>query len=234
MDPFDKQTKKELHTFLKNNIQFTDNEKRRILKTINQQKKRSFPNSPVYWSVLTAAIGLFLFLSFSFITSYVTNPASTGQNAEGAAQPPTTYSGKPLRIGIIGEKPIYAFDQISFHEVEPDSLKQNSADYDAFFITDRYFEALSTDEWTETFTNIRTPVFFIGLDVQAFIYHTDNSDYGSGTHKANSHTQGFVGEGTGGTTWGYGDPTGSTDPEETPEKLFSLIFHDIEAYQSSK
>ncbi len=146
----------------------------------------------------------------------------------------SVYTGKPLRIAIIGEMPKVTSDRVTFKQVETAALQNNPQEYDAFFVTEEYFEELSSDLWTNTFENIPVPIFFIGLDVQAFVYYKEDMDYNADRYEATSHTQGFVREKTSRKSWGYGDPLKSTDPADTPKEIFALIFKGIEEFQASR
>lgn len=138
------------------------------------------------------------------------------------------YDGQPLSIGVIGEKPNKTYDNITFHTAEPDSLKQE--EFDSYFITDDYFTELSKEDWEPVFMNINTPVFFMNLEVQAFIYRMEEMNYEETSPKATEHTNGFVRTEDHIRSWGYGNPTESTDVNETPDWIFHSIFRDIEEH----
>ncbi len=137
------------------------------------------------------------------------------------------YDGVPLNIGVIGEKPKRTFNNITIHSAEPDSLKQPE-EYDAYFITDQYFGELSQADWKSVLMNIKTPVFFINLDVQAFIYRVEEMNYGDMAPPATEHSNGFVRTGDTFNMWGYAE---STDVNETSDWIFNSIFRDIEEYK---
>nr|WP_106779231.1 hypothetical protein [Lysinibacillus timonensis] len=139
-----------------------------------------------------------------------------------------TYNGQSLHIGVIGESPNVNFNNITFHHTIPDLLYKE--EYDAYFITEAYFEELSTDEWTSVFDKLHTPVFFINLDVQAFIYRIDGMDYDKTSPKATEHTKGFVRVGDEFRGWAYGDPSGTTKQSDTPKWIYNAIFRDIEEF----
>lgn len=141
------------------------------------------------------------------------------------------YNGRPLSIGVIGEKPSKAFDNITFHSAEPVSLEKE--EYDAYFITEHYFEELSQGHWKPVFKNINTPVFFINNNVESFIYRVDGMYY-QNSPQATMHTNGFVRNGDEYQIWGYGTPSGNTDVNDTPEWIFNSIFIDIEKYTAGK
>lgn len=69
MERFDKEIKKEVDDFLKNNIHFTHEEGERIRERIVPKKKSALRFNPVYWTVLAAAASLFIFITISFINS---------------------------------------------------------------------------------------------------------------------------------------------------------------------
>ncbi|TWT13174.1 hypothetical protein [Planomicrobium sp. CPCC 101079] len=241
MDKFDHEVREQLKSFLQEKIQFTSEEKEQVHERILSKKSKGFQFNPVYWSVLTAAIALSLFFSFFYLTDFMKNPSSNEQTGsvnggivDTMGEQKEVYSGKPLHIAVIGEIPIVTSGQVTFNQVESEALKNNLQAYDAFFVTDEHFEELATDEWTDTFERMPVPVFFIGLDVQAFIFHENDLDYKSHKYEANSHTQGFVGEKAGGKSWEYGDPIESTNPGDTPKEIFALIFEDIEEFQTNK
>lgn len=240
MDKFDHEVREELKSFLQENIQFTPEEKEQVQERIGSKKSKGLQFNPVYWTVLTAAIALSLFFSFFYLMDFLKNPSSTEQTGsvnegivDSTGEQKGVYSGKPLRIAVVGEIPEVVFDHVTLNQVEAEALKDNPHEYDAFFITDEHFEELAADEWTDTFESMPVPVFFIGLDVQAFIFHENDMDYNTHRYEANSHTQGFVGEKAGGKSWGYGDPIESTDPDDTPKEIFALIFEDIEEFQTN-
>ncbi|SDN63309.1 hypothetical protein SAMN04488053_102288 [Alkalicoccus daliensis] len=138
------------------------------------------------------------------------------------------YDGQPLNIGVIGEKPSKTFDNITFHTAEPESLKQE--EFDTYFITEEYFADLSEEDWKPVFLNINTPVFFMNIDVQAFIYRVEEMHYEEASPKATEHSQGFVRIEDNIRSWGYGDPMESTDVNETPDWIFNSIFRDVEEH----
>lgn len=229
-----------MNSYLHQHIHFTSEEQELIHRKILSKKSIRINFNPVYWTVLTAAIALLLFFSFSYLGEFFNLSSlnvQTGSVNEGIGE--TTgeqngvYSGEPLRIAVIGEIPMVASEQVTFKEVEAAALKNNPQEYDAFFVTDVHFEELASDEWTDTFKRIPVPVFFIGLDVQAFIFTERDMDYKSQGYEANSHTQGFIGEAAGGMSWGYGDPIESTDPADAPKEIFKLIFEDVEEFQTN-
>ncbi|RSL30375.1 hypothetical protein D7Z54_26410 [Salibacterium salarium] len=140
-----------------------------------------------------------------------------------------TYDGTALTIGVIGEKLSKNVDNITFDSVEPSALKEEE-DYDAYFITEPYFEELSRDSWVSVFSNSPIPVFFINLDVQAFIYRVEGMGYDDTSPKATEHTKGFVRTGDTIKSWGYGDPSKATKVDTTPEWIFNEMYRDIENY----
>lgn len=241
MDKFDTEVRKEINSFLHDNVQFTSAEKRRIQEKISNQKSLGERINPVYWSVLTAAVVLSIFLSYSYLMDSRGGSSLTEQNSPTNEETSdlngnqnSVYSGNPLSIGVIGEVPAFSSDRITFKSLEPNALKSKTKEFDAVFVTDRYFEELSTDEWTSTFEDLQIPAFFLGLDVQAFIFYEDGMEYNSLAYEANSHTQGIANSDAGRKSWEYGDPMASTDPKDTPEEIFHLIFEDIEKYQMNK
>jgi len=144
------------------------------------------------------------------------------------------YDKRFLNIGVIGDVPNKSFTNVSFEKVEPTALKDTSAKYVAFFITDYYFDELSKEEWKPIFSKIPTPVFFINLDVEAFIYRVDGMTY-ENAPEAKMHTKGFVSNADGSIQgWGYGNPSTSTNVNDTPESIFHLIFRDIEQFWKTK
>lgn len=171
----------------------------------------------------------FLFL---VVTISILLMGCTSEGGSGIVENVDSYKGQPLNIGVIGEKPKESFDKITFHNTNPDSL--NNEEYDTYFITEEYFEELSTDEWTSVFEKIHTPVFFINLDVQAFIYRVNGMNYDETSPKATENTQGFVRVGDEIKGWAYGDPSGTTSPNETPKWIYNAIFRDIEEFLHEK
>ncbi|UFT98337.1 hypothetical protein KO561_14150 [Radiobacillus kanasensis] len=153
-----------------------------------------------------------------------TQEVNTGPESE------EIYSGPALRIGVIGEKPKKNFPNVTFTSVESNSLKDPS--YDAYFITNQYFEELSTDDWVPVFSTIQTPVFFVNLNAKSFIYKVEGMTYDptNPQPESNSHTEGFVHTGDQSKRFGYGDPTSSTNVEDTPDLIFYKIFKDIGQY----
>lgn len=237
MDKFDQEIRKEMNSYLDQHVHFTFEEQEFIQQRILSKKSTRLNFNPVYWTVLTAAIALSLFFSFSYLGEFFNLSSLNGQTGsvnegigETAGEQNGVYSGDPLRIAVVGEIPEVASKQVTFKKVEATALKNSPQEYDAFFVTDVHFEELASDVWTDTFKRIPVPVFFIGLDVQAFIFTERDMDYKSQSYEANSHTQGFVGEAAGGMSWEYGDPIESTDPADAPKEIFKLIFEDVEEF----
>lgn len=234
--------KKEVNEFLEKNIRFTHEEGERVRARIREKKKNPLKFHPVYWTVLAAAASLFIILSF-FLMEGSKNEILTGDpgisdsvNNEGAGTGITNsaYDGADLEIAIIGELPSSKFQNITFDAVNPESLVNNPKHYDAYFVTERYFEELATDEWTRTFKNMQVPVFFLGLDVQAFIFFEDNMDYNDQASPATSQVQGFVqvtdnGEETM-KTWDIGDSASSTELADIADKTYIILFNEIEKF----
>jgi len=66
-----------------------------------------------------------------------------------------------LDIGVVGDIPDYKNEKVDFTSVNPESLKEE--EYNAYFVSDAYFEELASGDWYEVFTSISVPVFFINL-----------------------------------------------------------------------
>ncbi|MBU8907473.1 hypothetical protein [Desertibacillus haloalkaliphilus] len=161
-------------------------------------------------------------------TLFFISGCSINENTNESDERKAPYDGQLLNIGVIGEKPSKSFGNITFHSAEPDSLKQE--EYDAYFITEQYFEDLSHEGWKSVFMSINTPVFFLNIDVQPFIYRTEGMKYEETSPKATEHTSGFVITEDMIKMWGYGNPMDLTDVNRTPEWIFNSIFRDIEEH----
>lgn len=246
MDQFEFEGKKEVKEFLEKNIRFTPAESERVREKIRQKRKKHLRVNPVYWTVLIAAASLFLILSLSFMdgsnTQFstgnpgISEPANSGDPTTGMVS--NAYEGEPLKIAVLGELPKSKFDNITFESAELEYLVKNTKGYDAYFVTDQYFEELATDQWTTVFKNIQVPVFFLGLDAKAFIFYENNMDYNDEAHSATSQVQGFVQVTEDGEavmkTWEIGDSTSSTYIENITEETYITLFNEIDKFYKMK
>lgn len=144
------------------------------------------------------------------------------------------YNGENLNIGVIGENIEKEFNKVEFKKTTVDSLKKNE-EFDAFFITNELFEELSENRWTEVLGKIKTPIFFLNSNKESFIFRTMDMTYNGNSPQNTSNTGGFVFSDMDGMqrfyTWGYGDPSESTDPNDVDDWIYHEIFKDIEDYQ---
>ncbi|MBK3495153.1 hypothetical protein JFL43_09855 [Viridibacillus sp. YIM B01967] len=162
------------------------------------------------------------------------------QNGSGKAIPSRNafytraYDGRKLNIAIIGENLERTYNQVTFTNVEADELNNAKTAYDAFYITDQYFNELSQKKWKKTFRNIKTPVFFLNMDEHTFIYYTGELTYDKHSFPSNSNSEGFVNVKVKGEKnvhyWGYGDPSDSTNPNEVPQDIMNFMLRDIEKF----
>ncbi len=139
------------------------------------------------------------------------------------------YDGSDLNIGVIGEIPDEDFDNVMFYSTDPESLKVE--EFDAYFITAPYFDELSQSEWTPVFSSIHVPVFFMNVDsIDLVFQHEDLSYEQAEAYPATEHTTGFVHKDDGMLGWGYGEPSNSTNINDTPDWIYHSIFNDIEEF----
>ena len=137
---------------------------------------------------------------------------------------------KTLDIGIIGKMPKDSFENVTFHQTDPESLKKG--EYDAYFVTDEYFQELSEDRWVAVFLELHKPVFFLNANLEPFIFRVKHMEYDDGYPKATMNTEGFVKlkDKDSFKKWGYGEPSESTDIDDVPKWIFNEIFKDINDY----
>jgi len=140
------------------------------------------------------------------------------------------HSISELDIGVIGKTPENTFEKVTFSQVDPESLKK--AEYDAYFVTDKYFQELSQDKWVSVFSDLYKPVFFLNSNIEPFIFRVEHMQYDDGYPKATMNTGGFVKlkDQDGYKKWGYGDPDESTDVDHVSEWIFKEMFQDITDY----
>ncbi|WP_280771690.1 hypothetical protein [Salipaludibacillus daqingensis] len=132
-----------------------------------------------------------------------------------------------LSIGVVGDIPDYENDKVDFTSVNPESLKEE--EYDAYFVTDAYFEELASGEWYDVFTSISVPVFFINTNKELIIFLHEDFNYGTG-FEATSHSTGLANDNEKRHRWGFGAPDQSTDVNDTPDIIFELILKTIVEY----
>lgn len=235
MDHFDKNIKSKLKEHADKHVSFTAADRNRIIQQVRRKQKERRHFQPVYLSVLTLTALFTILLTLSLIDTSKQQVQEV-QNALHEVALADRYEGRELTIGAIGELPDFSFDHVVFREAKPADLRENSGEYNAFFITEEYFKELSTDEWTAVFQSISTPVFFLNNNYNAVVFQSDGIDYREGAWESTKNTEGFVGEAFGETdimSWGYGSPTPSEAPADVPAHYFHLMFKDIEKYWAS-
>ncbi|WP_018922689.1 hypothetical protein [Salsuginibacillus kocurii] len=144
----------------------------------------------------------------------------------------TEYDGNTLSIAVIGDSPANDFEQVSFQEEEPNVLTEEHA-YDAFMVTEAYFEELSQSEWTSVFASMETPIFFAGIETQEFVFTEDSITYEESPFTTAEHISGFVSapdDEEEFKTWGYSS-TESEGEDGPPEWSYHAMFKDIEAFR---
>ena len=140
------------------------------------------------------------------------------------------YSGKDLKIGVIGKLPKKNFANVELVKAEPEELKQPKLD--AYFITPEYFQWLSQEGWKPTFKEMKTPVFFLNTRKDPLIFKSEHMDYSSSNLESTSHTSGFGKKPNGEEiSWSFGDsPQAKSGKTETPESIYHSLFRTIEEY----
>ncbi|GEL07115.1 hypothetical protein [Salisediminibacterium halotolerans] len=173
-----------------------------------------------------------LFISSMLIFIFVAG-CSNDNNESNAS-----YDGEHLDIGLFGDTPgDVSNEKVTFHSTDDlENLFQQ--DYEAFFVTDQYFEEFSTEEWAPFIEELDVPVFFLNLDEPTFIFTEENYEYGDHDFESSTHAEGIVvgDDGETALSWGYGDGArlDTTNPRDIPNWVFDSIYKDIEEYKKSR
>lgn len=171
-------------------------------------------------------------LTVALVSGYSGNPADYRKTevtvADSIKKP---YNGKKLNIGVIGSLN-REFKNVTLHKEIPVSLRDKRTPYDAFFITEEFFNELSKDKWSPVFAASNTPVFFIASEYDPFLFKMDGMDYSAFSPSATEAVSGFAldpdADDQAMQGWGYGKPGQSK--EKLPDWIFYSMFRDIESY----
>ncbi|MFC3745618.1 hypothetical protein [Paenibacillus sp. GCM10012306] len=105
------------------------------------------------------------------------------------------YSGKGLRLAVIGEPPIVRERHVTFTEITFDDLKRGAelaSHYDAVFIMKEHLREAAEGQYAKKYGETRLPIFFVESKQPAAFFTVEDLEYGTFDIDPGMYISGFL------------------------------------------
>lgn len=147
----------------------------------------------------------------------------------------SSYEGKSLVIGVIGDAPVIREDNVEFINLNFSDLKKVnnlSSEYNAIFIMKEHLNEASEAIYAEIYKNSGVPFFFIESLKSYIPFVNEEISYeGAGNSYNQMYATGYFQYGDKWRFWGYGlynDKRNETNIQDVYSRIFSTIDTDIQ------
>ncbi|MFC6038902.1 hypothetical protein ACFPYN_05465 [Paenisporosarcina macmurdoensis] len=150
------------------------------------------------------------------------------------------YSGKNLKIGVIGETPEFGGEKVSFETITFDDLKNNtkkiSDDLDAILIMKESLAEADDDQYVTTYNTLKIPIFFMQSTKLHVPFVNEGVDYDEFPEvQSSNYASGFLFIGSDeeykDQTWRY-ELKDNEESKSNIQEVFTKIFNTIESISS--
>lgn len=144
------------------------------------------------------------------------------------------YTGKPLKIGVIGEFPDVNESKVSFISIDFNDLlsEDEIQKLDAVIIMKKHLQEASNSKYANVYQNSEKPFFFIESTKSYLPFVDENTRYDDAIDvNSGSYATGYINVDGKHTYWGYGLYDDQVNKKNIRD-AYSRIFKTIEEYSN--